>query len=404
MTALARLAKTRGALERPRILVASVSALTQRVPPRAYMEPARFSAAPGNTLKMEDVVVWLEANGIQRASTVRDVGDYASRGGILDLYPPGAAAPIRLDFFGDTLEIDPRLRSRDAALDGPIALARSRADERGPPHHRDPSSVSARPMSPSSARPRASDDLYAAVSEGRRAIGLEHWLPLLYDHLDTLFDYVGDAPLRARRPGGRSGRAAYRADRGRLCGAPRGLCEDAGQVRLQAAAARHGSISPREIGAGASTSRRWRGSRLSRPSPAPRNIIDCGGHVGRNFAPERQDENANVFDAAVAHIKALRGRGMSVIVAGWSDGSRERLSHVLAEHGLKSLELVSSLRIRPDRARRRVAAGRDRARTGLRGRRTSPSSASRTFSATGSCVSAKRKRRGAGCAGGSRAR
>src|SRR5208283_1665583 len=76
--------------------------------------------------------------------------------------------------------------------------------------------------------------------------------------------------------------------------------------------------------------------------PGAANVVDCGGRVGRNFAPERQDENANVFDAAVAHIKALRGRGLDVIVAGWSDGSRERLSHVLAEHGLKSLELVSS--------------------------------------------------------------
>ena len=49
-----------------------------------------------------------------------------------------------------------------------------------------------------------------------------------------------------------------------------------------------------------------------------------------------------MFDAAVAHVRALRERGLNVIVAGWSDGSRERLSHVLAEHGLKPLEFVSS--------------------------------------------------------------
>ncbi len=49
-----------------------------------------------------------------------------------------------------------------------------------------------------------------------------------------------------------------------------------------------------------------------------------------------------MFEAAVAHVRALRERGPAVIVAGWSDGSRERLSHVLAEHGLKPLELVSS--------------------------------------------------------------
>ena len=77
------------------------------------------------------------------------------------------------------------------------------------------------------------------------------------------------------------------------------------------------------------------------PPGAP-DAVDCGGRTGRNFAPERQNENANVFDATVAHVRALRARGLNVIVAGWSDGSRERLSHVLAEHGLKSLEFVSS--------------------------------------------------------------
>ena len=72
-------------------------------------------------------------------------------------------------------------------------------------------------------------------------------------------------------------------------------------------------------------------------------MIDAGGRVGRDFAPERAQESVNVFEAAVAHIKSLQGQGAKVIVAGWSDGSRERLSHVLAEHGLKQFELVSSL-------------------------------------------------------------
>ena len=53
---------------------------------------------------MEALARWLETNGFSRASSVRDVGDYAQRGGILDLYAPGAPAPVRLDFFGDTLE------------------------------------------------------------------------------------------------------------------------------------------------------------------------------------------------------------------------------------------------------------------------------------------------------------
>ncbi|MGA7198478.1 CarD family transcriptional regulator, partial [Roseiarcus sp.] len=340
MTVLARLAKSRGAIERPRILIGSVSALTQRVPPLAYLKSAAFSAAPGNSVKIEDVARWLEGNGYSRASTVRDVGDYATRGGILDLYPPGAAAPIRLDFFGDTLEsiraFDPetqrstgQLRSLDLV---PMSEARLTTDSIKRFRQAYAAEFGA---------PAPSDDLYAAVSEGRRAIGLEHWLPLLYDHLDTIFDYVGDAPLvldaRAEEAATQrlaqiadayaSRRAAYqeapgRADYKPLPPARLYLSEDEWKERL--ASAPLARLTPFEA------------------SPDAKNVVDCGGHVGRNFAPERQDENANVFDAAVAHIKALRGRGVDVVVAAWSDGSRERLSHVLAEHGLKSLELASS--------------------------------------------------------------
>src|SRR4029078_11427786 len=53
---------------------------------------------------MQGVIEWLELNGFVRAPTVREPGDYAVRGGILDLFPPGLHMPVRLDFFGDALE------------------------------------------------------------------------------------------------------------------------------------------------------------------------------------------------------------------------------------------------------------------------------------------------------------
>ena len=71
---------------------------------------------------MAGVVEWLELNGFTRASTVREPGEYAVRGGILDLFPPGMDMPVRLDFFGDALETirtfdraDPAQRRRRCA-------------------------------------------------------------------------------------------------------------------------------------------------------------------------------------------------------------------------------------------------------------------------------------------------
>ena len=289
---------------------------------------------------MEDLARWLEANGYARASIVRDVGDYASRGGILDLYPPGATAPIRLDFFGDTLEsiraFDPetqRSTTQQRSLDlVPMSEARLTTE-------------SIRRFRQTYAQqfgaPAPSDDLYAAVSEGRRAIGLEHWLPLLYDSLDTLFDYVGDAPfvLDARADDAAHERIALIADN--YAARRAAYAEDPGKADYKPLPAARLYLTEDE----------WKERLAAQPrmrltpfeaQPGESDAVDCGGRTGRNFGPERQNESANVFDAAVAHVRALRGQGLNVIVAGWSDGSRERLSHVLAEHGLKSLEFVSS--------------------------------------------------------------
>ena len=97
---------------------------SQRVPPLSFVAGAAFSAAPGNSVDMEALARWLETNGFSRASSVRDVGDYAMRGGILDLYAPGAPAPVRLDFFGDTLESIRAVRSRRPSA-APGSCARS---------------------------------------------------------------------------------------------------------------------------------------------------------------------------------------------------------------------------------------------------------------------------------------
>ncbi len=340
MTALARLALTRGAAERPRILVATVNAITQRVPPRAYLAKAALSVAAGNVLNMETLVGWLESNGFSRASLVRDVGDYAQRGGILDLYAPALPSPIRLDFFGDTLEsirpFDPETQRSTGQLRSLDLTPMSEAQLTTDTIRRFRQGYAAE-----FGVPRRGDTIYEAVSEGRRAIGLEHWLPLFYEKLDTLFDYVGDAPvvLDARAEDVAKSRFAQIEDyysarkSGREQDPQANDYQPLKPDRLYLASAEfEAALKARPA------------ARLQPFEAAPEalDVIDCGGRIGRDFAPERADENVNVFEAAVAHVRELRQQGKTVIVAGWSDGSRERLSHVLAEHGLKSLELVSS--------------------------------------------------------------
>src|ERR1700678_3109339 len=195
MTALSRLARLKGH-DRPSVLRTTVNAVVQRVPARDFVRGQALAAVPGNMLAMDGIVRWLELNGYTRASTVREAGEYAVRGGIIDLFPPGVYDPVRLDFFGDTLEtiraFDPETqRSSDQlrALDL-VPVAEFQLTTETIRRFRTGYVQSFGATSPD-------DLLYEAVSEGRRYPGMEHWLPLFHDRLDTLFDYLPGTPVAA---------------------------------------------------------------------------------------------------------------------------------------------------------------------------------------------------------------
>ena len=193
MTALSRLARVKGR-DRASVLLTTVNAALQRVPAREFVATHALSVAPGNVTGMASIVEWLELNGFNRASTVREPGDYAVRGGILDLYPPGMDVPVRLDFFGDALET---IRAFDAQTQ------RSEGDLRG----LDLVPVAEFQLITETIRrfrtgyvaqfgaATPDDLLYEAVSEGRRYPGMEHWLPLFHNKLETLFDYLPGTAL-----------------------------------------------------------------------------------------------------------------------------------------------------------------------------------------------------------------
>jgi transcription-repair coupling factor (superfamily II helicase) len=343
MTTLARLTRSKGSDERPRILSTTVNAAVQRVPPRARIAMETFSAAPGNVVDIGQLAAWLEINGFLRTGTVRETGEYAVRGGIVDLFAPGQPNPVRLDFFGDTLEsiraFDPETQRSVGTLRALDLVPMSEVQLTTESIRRFRQNYVAR-----FGAPTRDDRLYEAVSEGRRYPGLEHWLPLFYDRLDTLFDYAPGMPV--------------------LLDA---LVGDAVGERLAQARdyydARHGAMEKPQSGVApyrplppealyfapkewAEASDAWPLAELTPfavPEAGSRLVVDCEARRGRSFVAERADENANVFDAAVTHVRALQADGRRVVLAAWSEGSRERLCHVLDDHGLKQTKPVGRL-------------------------------------------------------------
>lgn len=171
------------------IVLVTVNAMLQKVAPQEIIESLAFSARPGNTVRMDDIAGRLERNGFDRVATVREVGEYAVRGGILDVFVPGSEEPVRLDFFGDTLE---SIRSFDPASQRTTGQIRSLDLNPMSEVTLTPDTISRfRKNYLSSFGAATRDDaLYLAISEGRRYPGMEHWLPLFYEKLETVFDYL----------------------------------------------------------------------------------------------------------------------------------------------------------------------------------------------------------------------
>src|SRR5256885_6478360 len=208
LTTLARLARLQGS-DKPLIVLTTVNAVVQRVPAREVVAAQALSVAPGPVVPMDSIVAWLEHNGYNRSSTVREPGEYAVRGGILDLFPAGLDQPVRFDFFGDSLE---SIRTFDAETQ------RTLLDMRG----LDLVPISEFQLTTETIRrfrmgyvasfgaPERDDQLYEAVTEGRRHPGMEHWLPLFQDMMDTLFDYLGDAAIAIEPQGEDAARERFK--------------------------------------------------------------------------------------------------------------------------------------------------------------------------------------------------
>ena len=315
--------------EKPQLLVTTVNAATQRTltPFRVRQLVARL--APGERIDLDRLTRLLQANGYVRTDTVHDAGEYAVRGGLVDLYPAGEEEGLRLDFFGDEIEsvrrFDPATQRTTGRVEGFTLLPASETllDEESVKRFRS----RYRELFGATA---TGDPIYQAVSEGRRLAGVDHWLPLFEERLETLFDHLSPDDVVVRDAGD-AGAADARFE----------AVEDYYQNRVRAQSNDPGSyrpLKPDTLYVGRSEWDRVIADRplhLATPfhEPASATVLDFEVDGPRDFAPERS-QNANVYEAVVDHVEALRRSGHKVVLASYSAGARERLKGLLADHGL----------------------------------------------------------------------
>ena len=172
----------------PALLLTTVNAILQRVPQAGYFSSRSKVLAPGDSTGPARLCEFLAGQGYLRTDTVRETGEFALRGGILDVFPPGREMPVRLDFFGDELET---IRGFDAATQrGSVSIdqlvlrpvSEFQLDEAAVERFRTGYRAAFGAMA-------SRDALYESVSAGRMHPGMEHWLPLFHEELGLLTDY-----------------------------------------------------------------------------------------------------------------------------------------------------------------------------------------------------------------------
>jgi transcription-repair coupling factor (superfamily II helicase) len=359
---LTRLADADGETGHRRIVLTTVNALVQRIPPRKLFRGRALSIAVGERIPLDRLVAFLGENGYARTETVREAGEFAVRGGIVDVFPSGEPNPLRLDFFGDTLD---GVRSFDALTQrstGTLAgfalkpmsevLLDEQAIHRFRTRYREQFGTVA-----------DDDPLYDSVSSGRRYIGMEHWLPLYYDELETIFDYLPGAAvtLDYQALDGRDVRLATIADfytaRKTMPAAARG------------AAPIYRPVRPEQLYLDATE---WDAALAERavadftPFAGPEaaeGSFDAGARPARNFAEARANPKINVFDAVRDYLAEERASGRRVAVAAFSAGAADRLTTVLRDHGVAELQRAddwTALQKLPQRAVGVVVLGLER--------------------------------------------
>jgi transcription-repair coupling factor (superfamily II helicase) len=321
----------------PSLVLTTINAVTQRTltPFRIRQMVARL--APGERIAIDKLIALLQSNGYVRTDTVHDAGEYAVRGGIVDLFPSGEPGPLRLDFFGDEIEtlrrFDSASQRTSGAVDHFMLLPASEAllDEESIKRFRS----RYREMFGATA---TGDPLYQAVSEGRRLAGMEHWLPLFEERLVPLAEHLPDDTLWVR-DGGVAGAADARFE----------AIRDYHANRVAAAGASPGSYRPLPPDRLYLTAEEWAETSAVLPlhgtsafhEPESATVLDFGVDGARDFAPERA-QGSNVYEAVAKHLAQSQRLGRKRIIASYSVGARERLTGLLLDHGVKRLVPVDS--------------------------------------------------------------
>ncbi len=317
--------------DRPRVVLATVNAATQKLPPQETLRNISLTVRVGENYPRESLVAALVKQGYRRTGKAMEAGEFALRGSLIDIVAPGMPEGVRIDFFGDTVEsikpYDPLSQLTQGKIESasffPVSevLLNEETLARFRERYREQFGAVAK-----------EDFLYEAISAGQYYPGMEHWLPLFYDATATLFDYCGKPlvtfdteALNAMEERWESIEDYYQA---------RLATESGGRKTMLAASGTYHPLPPGEM---FMMKEKWE-----------KEITKYESVV---FSPLASPASAFSYRAlpplpGLAPFEQLKARqvaanGKTLLLACFSTGSRERLQTLVLEHGFHGATISS---------------------------------------------------------------
>ena len=174
----------------PTIVLTTIRSLIQKIPSPHTLQKASIRVQK-NAEASESLRDFLSTYGFERVEIVRNAGEYAIRGNLIDVFPPASEWPIRFDFFGDEIEtlqfFDPVTQMRLEEIESYQIFAASELQltDKTKQHFRKTYLRTARKW-----QKKENDQLLDEVQSGIRTDGIEYWLGYFYEELTNLLDFL----------------------------------------------------------------------------------------------------------------------------------------------------------------------------------------------------------------------
>lgn len=336
--------------KKPRVVIASVGAVLQKLPPKKIFLNAVREIKTGGKLDFNNFIHYAVINGYNRVEQVYEPGEYAVRGDIIDIFPVGTKEPLRIDLFDDEVE---KIRTFDVMTQRTTGELKSYCFQ-----VMNEVVVDNNTVKTFRAKYREAfgadcqkDELYEAVSAGQKYMGMENWLPFFYeDNLPSLFDYMPMAKVIV-------GKNVFDAAQAKA-----DSIADYFHARLEALGVKSATevdtyrpVKPELLyldNARLAEILRQRNAVYFTNLSTPGNDVDTlnvGVLPGRDFSHAKNVNASEVYAELKNYLN--ENKKLRRVICCYSEGSRERLFSLMSEHGIDDVTFADDWKETESKAR-----------------------------------------------------